>query len=174
MSCNDNLKEKHGLVTFKGNPLTLLGPVIEVGTTAPDFTALRTDLTAVKLSDFAGKTVLISAVPSLDTPVCDLQTKRFNTEAGKLGNAVVLTVSMDLPFAQARWCGVNDAGNIVPLSDHRDACFGGCFGVLIKELRLLARSIFVIGPDQTVKYVEIVPEVTNEPDYARAIEAARA
>ncbi|MFH1725118.1 MAG: thiol peroxidase [Elusimicrobiota bacterium] len=159
---------------MKGNPLTLIGGEVMAGDAAPDFVALDNSLAEVKLSSFRGKVVIISSVPSLDTPVCDLQTKRFNEEASRLGEDVaVLTVSMDLPFAQKRWCGVAGATRVVTLSDHRDAAFGGAYGLLIKELRLLARAVFVVDREGVVRYVQLVNEVTNEPDYAAALEAAK-
>lgn len=159
-------QERKGVVTFKGNPLTLLGPEIKVGQQAPGFQVLAGDLSTVTLGNFKGKTKLISVVPSLDTPVCDQQTRRFNEEAGKLPSDVaVLTISMDLPFAQGRFCSTAGINKIKVLSDHRDASFGQAFGTLIKELRLLTRSVFVIGPDDKVQYVEYVKEVTNHPNY---------
>ena len=162
-----------GAVTFKGNPLTLAGPEIHVGTKAPDFQVLALDLSPVTLATFAGKTRLISVVPSLDTPVCDLQTKRFNQEAAQLPNVEILTISMDLPFAQKRWCGAAGIERVRVLSDHREASFGKAYGVLIKELRLLSRSIFVVDASGTVRYVEYVPEVTAHPTYDAALAAVR-
>ena len=142
---------RSGAVTFKGNPLTLVGPAITVGTTAPDFQVLALDLSPVTLATCAGKTRLISVVPSLDTPVCDLQTKRFNQEAAQLPNVEMLTISMDLPFAQKRWCGAAGIERVRVLSDHRTASFGKAYGVLIKELRLLARSVFVTAPTDSTR-----------------------
>jgi len=168
------MMERRGLVTFKGKPLTLLGSEVAVGQAAPDFTALAVDLSEVRLSDFRGQIVLIVAVPSLDTPVCDIEARRFNTEAAKFGDAVkVLVVSMDLPFAQRRWCGAAGVDNVQTVSDHRDAAFGTAYGVLIKELRLLARSIWVIDRQGKVRYVELVKEMTDEPDYDAALAAVR-
>lgn len=168
-------EERKGAVTFKGNPLTLIGAEVKVGDKAPDFKALAKDLSEVTLASSKGKTRLISVVPSLDTPVCELQTKRFNEEASKLpSDVVVLTVSADLPFAQTRFCGAQHADKIQCLSDHRDTSFGKAYGVLIKELRLLARAIFVIGPDDKVKYAEYVKEVTNHPDYEKALASLKA
>ena len=167
------MNERHGLVTFKGKPLTLLGSEVAVGQPAPDFAVLAIDLSEVRLSDFRGRIVLIAAVPSLDTPVCDIEARRFNTEAAKLGDAVkVLVVSMDLPFAQRRWCGAAGVDNAQTVSDHRDAAFGTAYGVLIKELRLLARSIWVVDQQGEVRYVELVTEMTDEPDYDAALTAA--
>ncbi|MDW0118483.1 thiol peroxidase [Sporosarcina thermotolerans] len=161
-------------VTFKQNPVTLLGKEVAVGDKAPDFTVLSNDLQPVTLNDSKGKIRLISVVPSLDTGVCSLQTKKFNEEAYSLGDDVeVLTISVDLPFAQARWVNAEDAMNVKTLSDHRDLSFGEAFGVAINELRLLTRSIFVIDKDDTVTYVEYVNEVTDHPDYEKAIKAVK-
>jgi thioredoxin-dependent peroxiredoxin len=166
--------ERKGLITFAGNPLTLTGDEVKSGDKAPEFTVLDKELKEVKLSDFAGKIKIISVTPSLDTPVCDMQARRFNQEAGSLSDAaVVLNISMDLPFAIARFCSSAGIDKVATLSDHRDASFGKSYGVLIKELRLLARSIFVIDKSGIVKYVEIVPELTNQPDYEKAMKAAR-
>jgi thiol peroxidase len=168
-------QERKGAVTFKGNALTLIGRELKGGDRAPDFQLLANDLSAVSLGTFKGKTKLISVVPSLDTPVCDAQTKRFNEEAAKLpSDVVVLTVSTDLPFAQARWCGAAHADKIKTLSDHRETTFGKAYGVLIKELRLLARSIFIVGADDRVKYVEYVKEITQHPNYEKALDSLRA
>ncbi|MFH1480769.1 MAG: thiol peroxidase, partial [Pseudomonadota bacterium] len=138
------MEERSGIIAMKGNPLTLMGNELKIGDSAPDAEVLSNDLSPVKLSSFKGKISIISSVPSLDTPVCDMETRRFNEEAGKLGDSVViLTISMDLPFAQKRWCGAAGVEKVVTLSDHRDAAFGKAYGVLIKELRLLARAVFV-------------------------------
>ncbi len=167
-------EDRKRTVLFKGNPLTVLGPEIKSGSKAPDFQVLAGDLSKVTLQSFKGKTKLISVVPSLDTPVCDQQTRRFNEEAGKLpGDVAVLTISMDLPFAQKRFCSTAGINKIQVLSDHRDASFGLAYGVLIKDLRLLARSIFIIGADDRVQYVEYVPEVTNHPNYEAALDALK-
>ncbi len=160
-------------VTFKGEPVTLLGTEIQIGNKAPNFTVLTSDLQEKSLEDFSGKVKLISVVPSLDTGVCAKQTKRFNEEADKLGKVQVLTISMDLPFAQSRWCGTEGVNNITVLSDHREADFGKKYGVLIKELRLLTRAIFVVDAADKVVYIEYVPEVGNHPDYDKALEAAK-
>lgn len=166
--------ERKGVVTFKGNPLTLVGPEIKVGGKAPEFKVLDKGLGEVTLTSSAGKVRLISVVPSLDTPVCDQQTRRFNEAAAKLPDKVaVLTVSMDLPFAQSRFCSTANVSKVQTLSDHRDASFGLNWGVLIKELRLLARAVFVVGADDTVKYAQIVGEVTSHPDYDKALAAAK-
>jgi thiol peroxidase len=161
-------------VTFKGNPVTLIGNEVKVGDTAPDFKVLANDLSEVTLADTKGYVRLISVVPSIDTGVCDAQTRRFNEEAAKLDNVKVLTISVDLPFAQKRWCGANGIENVQTLSDHRDVSFGEAYGVLIKELRLLARAVFVVDSNDKVTYVEYVPEATNHPNYEAAIEAAKA
>ncbi len=164
--------ERTGVITFLGGPLTLVGPEIQVGQKAPDFTVLDNGLAPKSLKDFAGKTVVISVTPSLDTPVCDAQLRKFNDSATKLASdVVVLNVSMDLPFANKRFCSVAGIEKAVTLSDHRDASFGTAYGVLIKELRLLARSIFVVGKDGIVKYSEIVPEVTHNPSFDKALAA---
>ncbi len=161
-------------VTFKGNPVTLIGNEVKVGDQAPNFKVLANDLSEVTLADTKGHVRLISVVPSLDTGVCDAQTRRFNEEAAKLDNVKVLTISVDLPFAQKRWCGANGIENVQTLSDHRDVSFGQAYGVLIKELRLLARAVFVIDSNDKITYVEYVPEATNHPNYEAAIEAAKA
>ncbi|UGB29803.1 thiol peroxidase [Metabacillus sp. B2-18] len=161
-------------ITFKNNPVTLLGNEVNAGDQAPDFTVLANDLSPVSLADSKGKVRIISVVPSIDTGVCDAQTRRFNEDASKLENVEVLTVSMDLPFAQKRWCASNGLENVKTLSDHRDASFGEAYGVLIKELRLLARSVFVVDSNDKVTYVEYVSEATNHPNYEAAIEAAKA
>ncbi len=168
-------QERKGVITFKGNPLTLIGGEVKAGDQAPDFKVVAKDLSEVTLASTKGKTRLISVVPSLDTPVCELQTKRFNEEASKLPASVaVLTLSMDLPFAQGRFCTANNADKITVLSDHRDASFGKNYGVLIKELRLLTRAIFIIGADDKVQYVEYVKEVTSHPDYDKALNTLKA
>lgn len=166
--------ERSGVITFQGNPLTLLGPALKPGDNAPGFTLLDGEMKPFGLKDFAGKVKIISVTPSLDTPVCDLQLRRFNTEAAGLqGDAVVLNVSMDLPFAIARFCASAGIDRAKALSDHRDAAFGLTYGVLIKELRLLARAIFVLDRSDVIRYVEIVPEITNHPDYEKAVAAAK-
>lgn len=168
------MSERTGLITFLGGPLTLLGDEVKIGAPAPDAELLNNDLAPAKLSDYFGKVVIVSAVPSLDTPVCDMETRRFNTEAANLGDdAVILTVSMDLPFAQKRWCGAAGVDKVVTLSDHRLASFGQAYGVLIKELRLLARAVFVIDRDGVLRYSQLVPEVSNEPDYDAVLAAAK-
>ena len=168
------MNERKGAITFQGNPLTLLGEEVSPGQTAPEATVLGNDLNPVAISDFRGKVAIIASVPSLDTPVCDTQTRRFNEAAAALGDGVaVLTVSMDLPFAQKRWCGSAGIESVVTLSDHRDGQFGESFGLLIKELRLLARAVFVLDREGTVRHAQIVPEITDEPDYEAALQVAR-
>jgi thiol peroxidase len=168
------MTERNDIIKFQGNPLTLVGNELKVGDTAPDVEVLANDLSPVKLSGFRGKVCVICTVPSLDTPVCDVQTKKFNEEATSLGDdVVVLTVSMDLPFAQARWCGAANVENVQTLSDHAKAEFGTEFGVLIKELRLLARTVFVVDKEGIIRYIEIVEELTNEPDYESALNATK-
>jgi thiol peroxidase len=166
--------ERTDVVTFTGNPLTLLGNPTKVGDRAPDFTLIDKDLKDVSLSDFAGKVKIFSVTPSLDTPVCDLQARRFNDEGQALSDSVViLNISMDLPFAIARYCADAGLDRVKALSDHREASFGMSYGVLIKGLRLLARSIFVIDKANTIRYQQIVPEVTHHPDYDTALAEAR-
>ena len=167
--------ERSGEVTMKGNPLTLVGSGLKVGDKAPDFVVLNNDLAPVSLSSYSGKVCILSSVPSLDTPVCDMETRRFNQEAGNLGqDVVVLTISMDLPFAQKRWCGAAGVDKVVTLSDHRDATFGSAYGVLIKELRLLARSVFVVDKKGVIRYIQLVKELTQEPDYEAVLKAVKA
>lgn len=167
--------ERTGIITFHGTPLTLLGKAVEKGQKAPGFSVLANDLSPRTLADYAGKVLIISVVPSLDTGVCDLQTKRFNQEAGALGKDVrILTISCDLPFAQARWCGAAGVSQLETLSDHRDLSFGIAYGVVIKELRLLTRAIFVVDRAGTVTYTQVVPEVGNEVDFTAALAAAKA
>ncbi|MBP3949768.1 thiol peroxidase [Bacillus suaedae] len=160
-------------VTFKNNPVTLLGSEVKVGDQAPDFTVLANDLSEVTLADSKGKKRLISVVPSIDTGVCDQQTRRFNEEAAGLENVEVLTLSVDLPFAQKRWCAAAGLEAVSTLSDHRDLSFGQAYGVVIKELRLLTRAVFVIDSNDKISYVEYVAEATNHPNYEMAIEAVK-
>lgn len=161
-------------VTFSNNPVTLVGQEVKVGDKAPNFTVLSNDMKEVSLDNYKGKVKLIAAVPSVDTGVCSAEAKRFNEEADKLDNVQVLTISMDLPFAQARWCAAEGVKNLDTLSDHREASFGESYGVLMKENRLLARAVFVIDSNDEVTYVEYVPEVTTHPNYEAALEAAKA
>jgi len=168
------MDERKGAITLRGNPLTLLGKEIKAGASAPDVELLDNELKPVRFSDYKGKVLVVSAVPSLDTPTCDMETRRFNTEAAKLGDSVViLTISTDLPFAQKRWCGAAGVDRVKTLSDHRETAFGLAYGVLIKELRLLARSIFVVDKIGVVQYVQHVKEVAQEPDYGAVIEAVK-
>jgi thiol peroxidase len=169
------MNERSGIITFKGKPFTLLGPQLKAGDKAPDFAVVDNGLAPVSLANSSGKIRIISSVPSLDTPVCDTETRRFNQEAAGLpGAVVVLTISLDLPFAQKRWCGAAGIDKVTTLSDYRDRSFGQNYGVLIKELLLLARAIFVIDAQDVIRYIQIVPEVTSEPDYAAVIAAAKA
>lgn len=166
--------ERTGIITFQGAALTLVGPEIRMGQKAPGFTVCDAGLAPVSLKDFAGKVKIISVTPSLDTPVCDIQAKRFNSEAAKLSDeTVVLNMSVDLPFAIARFCAAGGIDKIKTLSDYKDVSFGTAYGLLIKELRLLTRAIFVIGKDDTVAYVEYVKEITEQPNYDAALEAAK-
>lgn len=162
-------------VTFAGNTLHLEGSLPVVGQKAPDFTALTKDLNARSLKDYDGRILVLVSVPSLDTPVCDMEVRRFNKEAAALSDTVrIVAISCDLPFAQARWCGAANVTAVESLSDHRDVAFGKNYGVLIQELRLLSRAIFVVAPDGTLAYSQIVPEITNEPDYDSALNAVKA
>lgn len=168
------MEERTGITTFKGNPVTLLGPGLKVGDKAPEFLVVDGSLSPVTLAGSKGKTRIISTVPSLDTPVCDTETRRFNQEAAQLSpDVVVLTISLDLPFAQKRWCGAAGIDRVTVLSDYQERSFGLAYGVLIKELKLLTRSIFVIDADDTITYIQHVPEITTEPDYAAVLEAAK-
>lgn len=168
------MSEQPNAVTFKGNPMTLVGDSVEVGQKAPDATLIAPDLSEKKLSEFTGKTVVLSVVPSLDTGVCDAQTRRFNEEAANLGDdVVVLTVSLDLPFAQKRWCGAAGVDRVITLSDYRDREFGPKYGLLIKELGLLSRAVLVIDPEGVIRYKQLVPEVAQEPDYADVLAAVK-
>jgi len=168
------MAEEKTIVTFQGNPLTLVGNQVKAGDTAPDVEVLANDLTPVRLSGFRGKVCVICSVPSLDTSVCDVQTRKFNEQAASLvDNVVVLTISMDLPFAQQRWCGSANVENVQTLSDHHKAEFGNAFGVLIKELRLLGRAVFVVDKEGVIRYIQIVDELTSEPDYESALKAVK-
>ena len=150
------MEERPSAITMKGNPLTLVGKERKAGDVAPEFEVLDNDLSPVKLSSFRGKVCILSTVPSLDTPVCDMETRRFNEEAGNLGDdVVILTISMDLPFAQKRWCGAAGVEKVITLSDHREAGFGKAYGVLIKELRLLARAVFVVDRKGIIRYIDV-------------------
>jgi thiol peroxidase len=166
--------EKTGIITMKGRPLTIIGQEIRLENLAPDIELIDNDLSPVRLLTYKGKICVIVTVPSLDTSVCDLETRRFNQEAADLGDDVrILAVSMDLPFAQKRWCGAAGVDKVITLSDHREASLGLAFGVLIKELRLLARAVFILDRDGIVRYIQIVKEVGNEPDYDAVLKAVR-
>jgi thiol peroxidase len=166
------MKERSGIITKSGNPVTLVGNEIRIGDIAPDFTVLDNSGNEVKYSSFKGNTIIISSVLSLDTGLCDLQTKRFNKEAENIGSDIkIITISMDLPYAQKRWCGAEGVTNVQTLSDHRDASFGIAYGVLIKELRLLARAVFVIDKEGIINYVQIVDDTSHHPDYDAVLEA---
>jgi thiol peroxidase len=149
-----------------GNPLTLTGNEVKVGDTAPDFVVLDNNLSPITFSSFHGKICILSSVPSLDTQVCDRETKKFNEEAGRLGKGIViLTISMDLPFAQKRWCAAAGVNHVQTLSDHRDGSFGNSYGILVKELRLLARAVFLVDRKGVIQYIQLVKEIASEPDY---------
>jgi thiol peroxidase len=165
--------ERPNAVTLKGNPFTLVGRELKEGDKAPDFVTVGSDLKPVALADTAGNARIFSVVPSLDTPVCDSQTRRFNKEANDLADVQIYTISMDLPFAQSRWCAAAGIDRVTMLSDHRDAAFGTSYGTLIKELRLNARALFVVDKDDTIRHVQYVREVGEHPDYDAALEATR-
>ena len=165
--------ERKNATMLKGNPFTLIGPEIKVGQKAPDFTVLAGDLSSVTLASSKGKTRLIISVPSLDTPVCDTETRRFNEEAARMPDVESLVISVDLPFAQGRFCQTAGIKNVKCLSDHRDVSFGKAYGTLIKELRLLSRAVFIIDANDTVQYVEYVKEVAQHPNYDAALAALK-
>ncbi|MDT8441903.1 MAG: thiol peroxidase [Desulfuromonadales bacterium] len=168
-------QERTGLITFKGNPMTLVGSPVAVGDQAPEFRVVDNGLQPVTLADSAGKVRLITVVPSIDTPVCDSMTRTFNQDAANLpGSVVVYTISLDLPFAQKRWCGNAGIERVQTLSDYQERSFADNYGLLIKELKLLARAVLVIDASDRISYLEIVPEVTAEPDYAAALAAVKA
>lgn len=167
------MDKRKNLVTMGGEPMTLLGKEIKIGDKAPDFTALKTDLTPYSLKDAKDKVKIISVVPSLDTGVCELQTIRFNEMASELGDVLILTISVDLPFAQGRFCGAKGIDKVITLSDHRDLDFGMKYGFVMEELRLLSRGVVIVDRDNTVKYVEYVKEATNHPDYDKALEEVK-
>lgn len=164
------MKERKGIITLKGNPLTLQGPELKTGDQAPNFEVIDNNLALINFSAFKGKVCLIASVPSLDTPICDLETRRFNEETGSLSSDIqILTISMDLPFAQKRWCGAAGVDSVITLSDHKDASFGTAFGVLIKEIRLLARAIFIIDRQGIIRHIQIVKDLSEEPDYDKSL-----
>ena len=168
------MEERVGIVAVNGTPMTLIGKQLKEGDPAPDFEVLDNDLLPMRFASFRGKVCVISAVPSLDTPVCDVETRRFNEEAGNLDPDVqILTISMDLPFAQKRWCGAAGVDKVITLSDHHEAEFGTKYGVLIKELRLLARALFVVDREGIIRYIQIVGEVSQEPDYDTVLDMVR-
>lgn len=166
--------ERPGATTLRGNPMTLIGPELKTGDKAPEFEAVDDSLKPVNLSSTGNKVRIFSVVPSLDTPVCDAQTKRFNDEAGKLDKVDFYTVSMDLPFAQKRWCGAFDVNNVKMVSDHRSGSFGEHYGTLIKDLRIHSRAIFVVDKDNTIRHAEYVKEVGDHPNYDTALAVAKA
>ncbi|MDD4889649.1 MAG: thiol peroxidase [Phycisphaerae bacterium] len=169
------MPDRPGQITLKGNPMTLTGREPKLGRKAPDFTVAANDLSEVKLSQFAGKVVIVSTVPSLDTPTCNIETRRFDKEVSQLGpDVVLLTVSMDLPFAQKRWCHEADVHTVITTSDYRSGDFGRKYGVRIKELNLLARAVFVIARNGKLMYQQLVPEVSSEPNYDQVLDVARA
>jgi thiol peroxidase len=162
-------------ITFQGNPLTVLGDAVKVGQSAPEIHLVGNDMKDLTWESFNGKIVVVSVVPSLDTPVCSIQTKKFNTEAAKWGaHCAVLTVSLDLPFAQKRWCGAEGVSNVVTASDYKYHSFGQAWGCLIKEMGLLARAVFVVDSARKVRHVEYVPAISEEPDYAQVGAAVNA
>jgi len=164
------MKERTDAAKFKGSPVTLLGPELRIGDKAPDFQVVDADLKPVRLSDFKGKIKIICTVPSLDTPVCDAETRRFNQEAAQFpDNVVVLTISLDLPFAQKNWCAAAGVERVTTLSDYQERSFGPAYGVLIKELMLLSRAVFIVDAEDRLTYIQYVPEVTAEPDYAAVL-----
>jgi len=165
---------EYPMVTFLGNPVSFTGKQLQVGDKALDFSLTATDLSKKSLADFDGKKKVLSVVPSIDTGICSTQTRRFNEELAGLDNTVVLTVSMDLPFAQKRWCGAAGVDKVITLSDHKDASFGENYGFLIEELRLLTRGVVVINKENKVTYVEYVPEVTQAVNFDAALEAIKA
>src|SRR5579872_1231683 len=166
--------ERQGATTLRGNPLTVLGPALKPGEKAPDFKAVDDSLKDVNLAGTGSGVRIFSVVPSLDTPVCDAQTKRFNEEAGKLPDVKVYSFSMDLPFAQKRWCGAYGVDHVNMVSDHRDGSFSQAYGTLIKDLRIMSRAIFVIDKNNVIRHAEYVKEVADHPDYEAALSAARA
>ena len=167
------MEKRKDLVTMGGNPVTLIGKEVRVGDKAPDFTALKNDMSPYSLKDAGNGVKVISVVPSLDTGICELQTINFNETATELGNVTILTISVDLPFAQGRFCSANSIDKVVTLSDHKDLSFGMNYGFVIEELRLLSRGIVILDKDNMVKYVEYVKEVTDHPNYDKAIEEVK-
>jgi len=167
----ENYNERKGLYSLKGNPLTLLGPALKVGDKAPEFQVIDNGLKPVKLSDFAGKVIVLSVTPSVDTSVCDLQAKRFNKMVTEVsGDVAILNISLDIPFALSRWCAATGSDQIKTLSDYQEREFGLKYGVLVKELKLLARSVWLLDKERIIRYVEIVPEMAQEPNYEKALQ----
>lgn len=173
MNPTQGVTERPGAVTFKGNPLTLLGPELKEGQKAPDFDVVDKTMQPFNLGKSGSGVRIFSVVPSLDTPVCDMQTKRFNEESGKLSGVKIYTVSMDLPFGQTRWAGAFGVDDVVMLSDHKSGSFGTAYGTLIKEWRILSRAIFVVDQNDVIRHVEYVKEVADHPDYESALKKAR-
>jgi thiol peroxidase len=169
----DEVQERAAATTLRGNPMTLLGPELKAGDKAPEFDVINDSLKPINLESTGNHVRIFSVVPSLDTPVCDAQTKRFNEEAAQLPNVDIYTISMDLPFAQKRWCGNYGVDKVKMLSDHKTGSFGEAYGTLIKELRIESRAIFVIGEDNTLRYVQYVKEVADHPNYDAALAAAK-
>ncbi len=168
------MKERFGLITLKGQPVTLVGNSIKEGDTAPDFYVVDNDFKPFSFSSVDDKVIIITSVMSLDTPVCDLESRRFSQEVANVSDDIqILVISMDLPFAQKRWCAAAGVSNLLTLSDHREASFGTEYGMLVKELRLLARGVFVIDRQKTIRYIEVVKEAGQEPNYELALEAAK-
>ncbi len=168
------MTERPGTVTLHGNPLTLVGREVRVGDQAPDFEVVDNGLNSIKFSSLPKKVYVLASVPSLDTPTCDLETRRSNQEAAQLNrDTVLLTISMDLPFAQKRWCGAEGVDRVKTLSDHREASFGLAYGVLIKELRLLARAVFIVDCAGIIQYTQLVKELADEPNYEEVLQAVR-
>ena len=168
------MEKRNNEVTMKGNPITLMGPRLKAGDKAPEFTVLAPDMKPIKLSDFPDHVKIINVVPSIDTPVCDMQVRHFNKDAAELGDVVFLSVCVDLPFALSRYCAANGIDAVKTTSDHRDLDFGLKYGFAIEELRILSRGVVVIGKDNKIAYIEYVPEVTSQPDYDAALAAAKA
>ncbi len=166
-------QERANAVTLKGNPMTLVGPALRVGQKAPDFTVLAQDMSPITLASTGSRARIFLSVPSLDTPVCDLEAKTFAKRAGELGDTQILVVSVDLPFAQKRWCAAEGVTQLRTGSDHRETSFGLAYGVLIKEIRLLARAAFVVNGAGELTYVEYVPEVGSQPNFDAVIRAAK-
>jgi thiol peroxidase len=166
--------ERTGATTLMGKPMNLTGPELKPGDTAPDFHAIDPSMQTISLSDTGSGIRIFSVIPSLDTPVCDAQTKRFNEEVANLPDVTVYTISADLPFAQKRWSGAFGVDRVKMLSDHKDMSFGENYGTLIKDLRIESRAIFVVDKENKIKYAEYVKEVADHPDYESALKAAKA